>query len=304
MKAKNNSRFSHAKNKLLYTFIGVSLTIYLLFIVIRAFASSLFFNSKDRINIVVYGKNVAFYSLAIQESRDYVVYFPPEMKVQVPGGYSNYRVGSVGKLIYLDKDPDLYRKTFSLATSSFVNYYFYPNTTEVHYGEGTKDNYEKLKLADFFTRKSNASFLDRVYLAMFVLNKDVDKFRVLRYIETEKIREDVFFEAEEFTKKSVGLFFQKTYRNEKKNVQIAYNKEYETAESIANMLEGNGIRVNDITLNLTPKKECFVKEETSTHSSTAREISEFLGCKLTVGKTDVYDIILELGDKEKEWEVN
>lgn len=304
MKGKKNLRFTAIKNKVLYIVVGVAFLLYLLFILIRSFSQSLFFNSKDRINIIVYGQNVAYYSLAIQESRDYVVYFPPEMKVQVPGGYESYRVGSIGKLIKLDNNPDLYRKTFSLATSSFVNYYFYPDTVDVYYGEGTKENYAKLTLQDFFFMKSNASFLDRVYLAGFVLNKDLSKFRVLRYIETEKIRDDIFFEAEEFTKKSIGLFFQKTYRNEQKNIQIAYNNNYSTAESIGKMLEGNGIRISDITLNLQPKKHCIVRESSSIHSATAHHIAQFLDCQLITGKTDVYDIILELGDTEKVWEVN
>lgn len=303
MKAKKNTTFSTKKNAILYLVIGSFLLIYFLYVAIRSFSTSLFFNSKDRINIIVYGQNVAYYSLAIQESRDYVVYFPPDLKVQVPGGYSNYRVGSLSKLVDLEKQPDLYRRTFSFATSSFVNYYFYPETTEVYYGEGTKDNYQKLNLKNFFFMKSNASFLDRVYLSIFVLNKKTDKFRVLKYVESEKIRDDAYFEDEEFTKKSIGLFYQKTYRNEKKSIQIAYNTEYSTAGSIANTLEGNGIRVSDITLNLHPKKECLIREENSDHSATATYMAEFFNCKLVTGKTDVYDIIFELGDREKEWQV-
>lgn len=303
MKHKKSTHITSKKNKVLYLIVGVSLTLYILFIGIRAFTNSLFFDSKDRINLVVYGQNPAFYSLAIQESRDYIVYFPADLKVQVPGGYGSYRVGSLGKLISLEKKPALYQKTFSLATSSFVNFYFYPDDGEVYYGEGTKDNFRKFTLKDFFFMKSNATFLDRVYLSAFVLNKNIDNFRVLRYIESERVQDDEFFEAGEFTKKSIGLFYQKTYRNDKKTIQIAYNKEYETAESISNTLEGNGIRVSDITLNLQPKKECLVREVSAEHSITAKNIAEFFNCTLVVGNTDVYDIIFELGDRAKDWEV-
>lgn len=296
--------FGDKKNFFLSTLVLTFLTGYILYHIVENIAQSLFFQAPDRINLLVYGANTAFYSLSVNESRDYVVYFPTQLKVQVPGGYADYKVGSLGKLVYLEKNPDLFRKTFAMAGSAFVNYYFYPGNDEVYFNE-TDQKSEKLSSWHIFQMKSNAGFLDKVYLALFVLNKDKDKFRWLKYVQAQKVQDDKLFESEEFTKKSIGLFFQKTYRNEKKNVQISYNSDYTTAQGIANILEGNGIRVNDITLNLQSKKSCHIIQSNKIDktSATAQALSDFFDCPVHKGETDVYDIIFVIGDKEKVWQI-
>src|SRR3990167_3532513 len=130
---------------------------YLSFKFAQIFGDSLFFKNKDRINMVIYGQQSALYSIDTNESRHYVLYFPPDLKMQVPGGYGNYRVGSLGKLAKLDGNPDIYRKTFALATTAFVDYYFYQDSPEVYYGNEAIDKVTEPALYKFITYSSTAS---------------------------------------------------------------------------------------------------------------------------------------------------
>ena len=132
-------------------------------------------------------------------------------------------------------------------------------------------------------------------------------FTVIDYLEkTNKAKNDVVFQDESFKKESIGLLFQKKYRTEHKSIQILYKDGYLVAAQIASLLEGNGIRVNDISINLSDKKDCSVIEDLKvgqTSSSTASDIASYFDCVLVKGKTDVYDIIFVLGNIEKDWEV-
>lgn len=303
---KKPVKTKQSRNSFLYLLIISFLFIYIVFEFVKSFSGSLFVKDKDRVQIVMYGQNTGFYSLGIQDPRNYVLYYPADLKVQLPGGYGSYRIGSIGKLVSLDKKPELYQKTFSLVTSSFVDFYFYPSNIEVYDGEEELKEISKPTASDIFFMNSNAGFWDKIYLIMYFSNKNKDDFRLLRYKEVYEVKGDLFFLQDEFTKKNIGLFYQKTYRHEKKNVQIYYTKYYTAADRIAQMLEGGGIRVSDISLNINPTKTktCIVKESSTEFSHTARSIASFFHCDLKQGKTDVYDIILELGGKEKEWEVS
>jgi hypothetical protein len=297
---------TRSRNSLLYIIIIGFLFIYLTIVFFKSFSTSLFVQKKDRVQILMYGQNAGFYSLGIQDPRNYVLYYPADLKVQLPGGYGSYRIGSIGKLVSLDKKPELYQKTFSLVTSSFVDFYFYPSNVEVFDGEEEQKEITKPTASDIFFMNSNAGFWDKVYLIMFLSNKNKDDFRLLKYKEVYEVKGDLFFMQDEFAKKNIGLFYQKIYRQEKKNVQILYTTHYRAADRISQMLEGGGIRVSDISLNINPTqtKTCIVKESSSDFTYTARSIASFFHCDLKEGKTDVYDIILELGGKEKEWEVS
>ncbi len=265
---------------------------------------SLFTYSGDRINFVMYGSHTAFYSLDKQETRNYTMHFYPDLKMQIPGGYGNYRIGSLGKLAKLDNKPDILIKTFSVATTSFVHFYFYPATQEVYYGTNITKSPTVPSIRNILFMPGNAGFFDRLYLAFWLLDKKDDDFKQIAYqSETNKIHNDTFFEEDSFIKNSIGLMFQKQYRDEQKNIQLQYTKNYTVAESLSALLEGNGIRVNDITLDMKRSRECSIVENSTLHSHTAIDISRFFGCTLTHGKTDVYDIIFVLGSVEKDWEL-
>ena len=293
--------------KALYILLAVFLAAYLSYKVLRVFSQSLFMQKKDRINIAMYGPQSGLYSIDTNENRHYVLYFPPDLKMQVPGGYGNYRVGSLGKLAKLDENPDIYRKTFALATTAFVDYYFYQDSSDVYYGNETKDKVTEPALYQFITYPGNANIFDRVFLLFTFLRINQSDFTVIDYLEkTNKAKNDVVFQDESFKKESIGLLFQKKYRTEHKSIQILYKDGYLVAAQIASLLEGNGIRVNDISINLSDKKKCSVVEDLKvgqTFSRTASDVASYFDCALVIGKTDVYDIIFVLGNIEKDWEV-
>ena len=110
----------------IYIILAVLTVSYLVYKGIQVFNRSLFNQDKDRINLVVYGPETAFYSIDRSENRHYVMYFPPDLKMQVPGGYGNYRVGSLGKLAKLDENPEIFKKTFAFSTVASVDC---PSTT-------------------------------------------------------------------------------------------------------------------------------------------------------------------------------
>ena len=276
----------------------------MLYKLVFLYTHSLFGYRGDRVNFVMYGPQTAFYSLDKQDTRNYVMYFYPDLKMQVPGGYGNYRTGSLGKLAKLDNKPELLAKTFSIATTSFVTIYYYPNTEDVYYGTDIQSKPQIPAMKDLLLMPGNAGIFDRIYLALTFIDKHDDDFKLMSYhSETEKIHKDVFFEEDSFIKNSIGLLFQKQYRDEQKNIQVQYTKNYKVAERVSTLLEGNGIRVNDITLDMNRSPACKVIEDSVVHSRTAEDIARFFNCTLTQGKTDVYDIIFVLGSLEKEWEI-
>jgi hypothetical protein len=269
---------------------------------VNALQTSLFFANKDRLNVVFYGKETNYYSLGIGGAGNYVIPFFADLKLQVPGGYGYYRVGALGKLVSLDKKPEILEKTFSLATYSFVDYYFYPQTDEVFYGSEKQDvALPSAKSILFGT--SNASWIDKIYLAMQFADRKKNDFRKISLQSNKNKDGDEIFAADQFEKKYTGYLFQKSYRNEMKSVQILYAKEYENADRVGKMLEGNGIRVGDISPSTTNPHSCVIVEDISTPSSTAKMLMDFFHCSWKEGKTDIYDILFELGDKEKEWEI-
>ena len=69
------------------------------------------------------------------------------------------------------------------------------------------------------------------------------------------------------------------------------------------MIEGEGIRVVDISEDAKISRSCIVQEEGDNFSQTAEALSGFFQCQLRKGKTEISDIILTLGEREKEWDI-
>jgi hypothetical protein len=271
--------------------------------ILNAIRKSLFFDDTDRLNVIIYGNNTTYYSLGIEGAGDYVVQFPPDIKVQVPGGYGYYRIGALGKLISWDKKPAILKRTFSLATYSLDDYYFYTDTNDVFFGSDTP-NVALPQAKDIFFSNSNASFLDRLYILMTFLNRKLNDFKYIHTPINKNRQGDLIFDDDTYEKKYLGYLYEKTYRNEMKSVQILYTKDYANGARIGKMLEGNGIRVGDISQLDSPPKKCTVVENSSEISLTARRLMSFFNCVHVKGKTDIYDILFQLGDKESEWEIN
>lgn len=287
------------KKKLSYFFLYLIIFcfFFIVFILIKDFSRSLFLNNKERINIVFYGNQTYFYSLDKTGEINYYLYFPSDVKIVIPGGYGLYRLGGLGKLVFLEKKPDIFKKTFSLATSSFVDYYFYPKKINIYYGFDEKNDLFLPSLKKIFGDKSNANFFDRLYLSLFFLKTSKKNYLSLPlFYDKKKV-----FQEKQLFKKTQGYFYKKILRQEELNIQIIYHQSYQTGLALSSMIEGEGIKVNDLTSKNKTGKDCFILENKKEHSATAIALQNFFHCQIRKEETDLYDIILILNNEENKW---
>ena len=271
------------------------------YFICRQLAGSLFFRSPDRLNLVVYGQYPVYYSLGLRDNVNYYFRFNPDMKVIVPGGYGSYRTGAVGKLVFLEKKPGLLRKTFSLATRSFVRQYFHNGNDKIYYAEGEPDIiFPGPRI--FLTADSNAGWADRLFYVAYFWGKTPQNFVTLTG-QSEEVKGENIFLNDQFGQKYGGYFYDNRYRAEKLNVQVIYGNSYATALALSRMMEGSGIRVGDISRRPTSKGSCRVLESGISQSVTAAGLVNFFGCRYNKANTGIADIILELNDTEGEWAV-
>lgn len=269
----------------------------LIYFFVKNFFHSLFFKQKERINLVFYGERTFYYSLDKKGEINYYLFFPPDLKMMVPGGYGQYRLGGLGKLVSLEKKPDLFKKTFSLATSSFVDYYFYPKKVVIYYGFEDKNKFLLPPLIDLFTFQSNANFFDRLYLFYYFLTKSQKNYLSLPLIYNNK----KIFNEKEFFEKIQGYLYKKSLRQEDLNLQIIFHQSYKTALSISSIIEGEGIKVNDLTQKEKESKGCLILENRKKHSLTSETLRDFFRCQILNQETTPYDIILILNKEEDNW---
>ncbi len=270
---------------------------YFLFILIRSITHSLIFLKKDRLNVVFYGRNTVFISLGLTDGVHYLIPYRNDLLVTVPGGYNQYKVGSLGKLAKLEKKPDLIQKTFSYSTSSMVDFYFYPKKTEVYSDTIVSDDAEsipRLTTLLSFNSPSNASLFERLFLFFLIVGKRKNDFAELN---TRELGQG----------KYQGYFYQKSFRTEGKKVALLYTR-YAAASYLTTLLEGEGIRVVDLSRVEEDGKSCIIKDifDHNKPSLTSRYLAHVFSCSIGRKKeNDVLkaDIIVVLGERiEKEWE--
>src|SRR3989344_49921 len=108
--------------------------------------NSLLIQKPERINVFVLDQNPIFLSLSTIGESNYFLNFYPDLKINVPGGYENYRVGALGKLSDLERDSGVLSRTISEATLTFMDFYFYPKKPNVLFGNNNHKQFEpKLK---------------------------------------------------------------------------------------------------------------------------------------------------------------
>lgn len=292
------------KRKNIFEFYIVILlfTFCFLILVYKEITSSVFLKGRDKINVVFYGEKTRFYSLD-RKNVNYLMSFSNSLKVTVPGGYDRYIIGAIGKLASLEKKPDIFKRTFSAATSTFVDLYFYQKKTEVYYEDSNlrqMPTFLEILLTD-----SNANLIDKLFLSYIFSTSNKESFQSIDLSPFKLEGNNNIFDHNLFYKKFQGSFFQRTYRKYDINVQIVYTNSYKTAQLIGQMIEGEGIRVVDLSNQDKKILGCLlVTSKEITISKTFERLKEFFKCKTKIGETTVSDIILELGDLEKEWLVN
>jgi hypothetical protein len=262
--------------------------------------TSLFFSQKERINIVIFENGARFYSLDKKGEISYFLYLPADIRVLVPGGYGSYRIGGLPKLVTLEKNPELLKNALSLTTGSIIDFYFYPNNNNIFYGFSEKDNILLPSIKQLFFYQSRANFFDRLYLVFYFFKTSPRKFISLSFTYDKPTKK---FLNKDFFEKHQGIFYKPNLRQEGKNVQIIYSQSYSTATAIGDILEGEGIRVNDFSQETKKGDNCQVIESSKSHSLTAIQIAVFFNCQLSFGETSPYDIIFKLNNIEKSFEV-
>jgi hypothetical protein len=279
--------------------------ILLCFFLYISLGRSLFFQKGDRVNLIVYGAEPAVYSLGLKDKVNYLIKFYPDLKVKVPGGYGYYRLGGLGKLVSLEKNPSLFKKTFSYVTSSFVNRYFYYPSEAIFYGKSQPDRKgARISLLSFIKQKSNGSFFDQLFFINFFLRNRLKDFIIINSFN-DFVTKDGYFIAEDFFKEYQGYFYQPIFRQEKLNTQLIYKKDYQTAKMISNIIEGNGIRVVDISQKSQKGiNGCLVVENRERFSQSAQALAGFFQCRLKKANPEISDIIMYIGKKEDEWEID
>ncbi len=269
----------------------VILGIILIYFLIKNISGSVFLKNKDRINVVFYSQNTGFFSLS-KHDVNYLINFPAAVEVLVPGGYGKYKVGAVGKLISLENKPDLFKKVFSGATSSFVDLYFHPGKTEIYY-----ENFDRSglpKIGEILLSKSNANLLDRLFLLSKLVDRNQSNYKII------SLDKDLF-DQDQFNKDFQGSFYKKSYRNIGSNVQIIYTKSYSTAYFLSQIINGEGVRVVDLSQAEENIRGCQII--TKKIDLVGQALSDFFGCQIKLEETTVSDIILKLGSLEKDWAV-
>ena len=270
---------------------------WLIFFIVLNLKSSIFLNKKERVNLVFYGPKTVVYSLSLNNDLTYLIYYPVNLSLLVPGGYGFYRVGALGKLIFLEKEPDLFKRIFSANNSFFVDLYFYPKKDEIYFDE---KNDKKIwpTLTELFFNQSNANFIDRLLTFYYLWLKKPS------FYQTISISNQKNFDQSDFFKKNIGTFYKKIYRQENLTIQILYNRNYQTAKLLAQILEGEGIRVVDLSQKkLDLNKSCQIVTSLKIKTQTVKDIKQFFSCSFKSGETPVSDIIINLGKLEKDWEV-
>lgn len=297
MKKREVKKIRKNTHRVLYMVLFLALVSLLVVSVVN----SLFVNHPDRINVVFYGEKTAFYSFGKTDNINYFTYMYPDFKMLIPGGYGYYRVGALGKLISLEKKPDLFIRGFSTVNSTFVNFYFYPPSDKIYYGDKNSSSVFFPSLSQIWFRASNTNLLDRVYIWLLFATAKKSDFANLAADVVKNQQQKKLVDESGLPKRYQGFFYQKTYRDEMKSVQIIYTKQYNSAVIISQILEGSGIRVVDISQGNKQPKVCVVSEEGSSLSQTAKDLAKFFHCDLIKAKTRVSDIILDLGNQEAAW---
>lgn len=299
-------RTFNRQKSFIYIFIAF-LIVYGLVVSIRSFQESMFLDASDRINVMFYGKKTTLMSFGLTDNVNYIMVFNPEHKVQVPGGYDEYKVASLGRLSDIEEDEELIRRSFSSAISGIVDYYVMPKESKIEDKGGTASpEFSRLKLIQTLfspDMKSNMNFMDRIFLASTIVKRRQSDFVVLKPVSNvDEDSGDIYFYEDGFQKKYKGFFFHQSLREEGYAVQILYDN-YESATILSRVIEGQGIRIVDLSrLDDARTGRCTIQHALDEVSKTVHFLAQQFDCVIEKGDVEGSDIILVLGKElEEEW---
>lgn len=235
-----------------------------------------FYNKKGRINILVYDSSPVILSLDLKTGVNYYLYLPVDFKISVPGGYGEYRIGSIGKLADLEKDPELVRRSFSFLLGSFIDFYFYPNLSKVWY---SKEKRPFLRKWEILRYRTNANLLARSYVLFKFFSLNSASFSPLKIKSFEVERGRINFSK--FHSRIQGDFYLPEIRRENKKIRIFYAQNYKAAENLGRIFKGEGIDV--LSYETFPgRKVCKVVGREKNFS--LEYLQKIFGCQVQIDK--------------------
>lgn len=258
----------------------------------KSYSASLYNSSLSRINIGIWGEHSYVLSLGKTTKQHYIFLFGNSYEVQVPGGLKGYKIGALGKLANLEKDPQLFIKAMGEGSGVFIHKYVHNLDPEIYYDDTWLDTMQfndvKKELLKKIFLPGDLSIFDRVFIYLAIRDARPSQSTLV------KVKNEV----------PNLLLYDKIFRNEKKLVQILYTESERTAYFISQLLENTGIRVADISKNTAKTKGCVIVESTSNFSQTSRFISNYFGCELREGDTGLYEVQWVLDSKvENRWKL-
>ncbi len=275
--------------------IAACILVYVGFIMLRSVHESAIFVKPDRINVAFYGEEAIILSFGLTDEVNYIVSLSHEQKIFIPGGYNQYPLGSLGKLVELQKDPKILQRTFSSMISGHAQFYVSPKHPDVYQKPDTD--------APKYTRKE---LISKIFSGKYQTNMNVfDKFYVAYLISKRRQQDYVVLRSaseKTFLKKYKGFFYQQSLREEGKEVQIKYDT-YRSALTLSRVIEGQGIRVVDLSSSDRENDQCVVRSNLEQNTPTVRFLTRTFACQFEKGDTEGVDIIIYLGKNlEKIWE--
>jgi len=258
----------------------------------KSYSASLYNSSLTRINIGIWGEHSYVLSLGKTTKQHHIFLFGNSYEVQVPGGLKGYKIGALGKLADLEKDPQLFIKAMGEGSGVFIHKYLQELDADIYYDDTWLDtlkfNDVKKELLSKVFLPGDLNIFDRIFVYLAIRDSTPSQSTLVK------------------VKKEVPdlLLYDKVFRNEKQLVQILYSDSERTAYFISRLLENTGIRVADISKNTSETTNCVIVESAKNFSQTSRFISSYFGCELREGDTGLYEVqwILD-GKVENRWKL-
>lgn len=264
----------------------------------RVWEAAGYYKIKERLNIVVYSQRFYLYSIDLRTDLDYLIALPLEYKADIPGGYGEYLLGSLGKLAVLEKDLDLIKRATGRIFAVPVDLLFFKDLGRV-YQKPPEDNEKILQPREVFLYSSDADLADRIYLFLKLLDagkRKVKKISVYRFVEDGRLN---IQKVNEYTD---GLFLSSALREENRLVQI-YSSYPSAGENLMDLLEGVGINVFEVSSKASDEP-CQIVEYSDSASKTGIFLQGFLKCRYDVESrksNSIVNINIYLNKKSEEW---
>jgi hypothetical protein len=298
---KNTRTFLHSekktpKNTVIYAYVGFSLIVIMVLVwVARQVFGSFLFEPFQRFNLGMWGKRSMILSYNKNNPNHTIILFSNQFEIEIPGGLKGYHVGSLGKLVSLEKKPLIFKKSLSSAGNLLIHKILYEKSEDVYFddfGDISDEQAVRSMLMNFLTQSGELNLFERAYLFLN-LNSIIGPQTSWIIVSHQKPQE---------------IFYEREFRNERKLVQLIYKNSPETAQIFATMLENTGIRIADTASLLDQSsrkyaqiKNCLIIESEAT-SKTGKFLANYFGCDIKKDETDLYDIKMILGEKlEGEW---